>query len=135
MKRDKNLQIEILKKLEASEDQSLRFEVYAKNFGGYDDAETPDWSREEAYNARLLIRDGFVRTEKVTDAPWFGPGPEDTYAETYAFLTSAGHDRIENANWLKAAWSNIWSNIPTFLASVITALIIAWAVKIFGPQL
>ena len=127
MKRSRKIQLNVLKKLEVATDASLRFEQFAKNYGGYEDATTPDWSVEQAYNIRLMIRDGLVRLAKVDDAPWFGPAPDDPYAETYISLTSAGHDRLEASNWLIAAYRNVKSNMATVAAAVVLAVASQWA--------
>ncbi len=110
-----------------------KFESFSRNWGGFEDATTPDWDSNQAYNIRLLIRDGYLRSDKVSDAPWLGNGNDDAfpYAETYIGLTSAGHDLLdERTVWLRA-WNNVKRNWATVLVglilSILTSLLVGWA--------
>jgi len=109
------------------------FEKFFRNYGGDEESNAPDWTYDECYNINLMIMDGLVRSEKVIDAPWLqGPAPDDSFAETYISITTAGHNYIEASNWIFRAWKNIQSNIPTIIASVGTAILLSWAIYYFG---
>ena len=123
-----------MRKIESADSASILFEQFSKNWGGYDDATTPDWSNEEAYNISLLIKDGFLLLSRVNDAPWLGPAPDDAYAETYISLTTAGHDWLERQNWFGRAIKNISSNVASIIAAVTLALITQWVLQLFGPK-
>ncbi|WP_126974824.1 hypothetical protein [Frigidibacter oleivorans] len=133
MKRDKTLQLSILRQIEADSNPMTRFERFSRNYGGYDDTNTPDWSDEQAYNIRLLIRDGYLRSDRVSDAPWLGTGSndEDPYAETYIGLTSAGHDLLDESSVLLRAWNNVKRNWATvfvgLIISILTSVLVGWA--------
>ena len=134
MKRERKLQISILRRIEEDENAAVKFEEPSQNQFGYNERSTPDWSDEESYNINLMIRDGFLRMSELSDSPHLGGLPDDPYAETYLHLTTAGHDWLENSNLIVAGYRNIRTNLATLVASVLTALAIAYGLNIFGPD-
>ncbi|MBI1220582.1 MAG: hypothetical protein GC186_18780 [Rhodobacteraceae bacterium] len=134
MKRDKRLQLAVSRKLEAADTQALLFEEFYENpNSGCEEIRVENWTKEERYNIALMVRDGTLRVERVTDAPWRDlPEPGATYAETYIYLTSAGHDALEASNWFQSALKNVITNIPTIGVSLFLVLAGAWLKSLFG---
>ncbi len=129
MKRDQKLQLKILRKIEDSESAYVLFTQFSENVGGYEDETAPDWSAEEAYNIRLLLRDGLLASSKVTDAPSLGLATDDVFAETYVTLTSHGHDFLEAPNWWQRAYRNVAGNFATLIAAVLLAVITQYVLE------
>ena len=132
MKRDLAEQARVLQRIVDHEFPRILFESYSYNVGGFEDVETPLWSRDEAHHLELLILEGFLGSEKITDAPWLGAGRSDSYAETYVFLTPLGYDWIENRGLAKRFLRNVSMNIPTVITSVVVALLSAGLLKLSG---
>lgn len=110
----------------------MLFEAFTAGLGGYSDVEYSGWTPEEAHHVELLILEGFLAKEHVTDVPWLGHGEGETYAETYIYLTPAGYDWFENRGLFKAFLNNVRKNTPTVVVSVIIALASAWLLKLVG---
>ncbi len=134
MKRNKHLQKKILQRVVKHETRCVPFENYWRDDGGYEDIQTPDWSDDEAYNIRLLIGAGQLTNERVTDAPWLGDGHSDPYAASYIELTDFGHIWLENQVTWRKIISNIASNVPTIVTSILISLAGAWTLYFWGPQ-
>ena len=137
MKENLKLQKELLVRLEAAP-YGLLFEEFFENpHGGFEESRTPEWSDEETYNLRLLVEKGLVRLQKTKgDEPWLFVGaPGDTYAETYAQLTAAGHGYIAKhgfRGWLSRQIKALWNNVLTILVTVLSTLAGAWALNLLG---
>jgi len=124
VRRDRELQLKILRRVEAHEYPFLLFTQILDKPAGFEDEVAPGWSDEESYNIRLMLRDGLLALDKVTDAPWFGSTPDDVYAETYVTLTSHGHDFLEAPSWWTRAYKNVATNIATLITAVLSAVLI-----------
>jgi len=127
VKRDRKLQFQILRKIEAHESPFILFTQFSENSVGMEQETLEGWTEEEAYNIRLMLRDGLCVSDKVTDAPWFGPAPDDAYAEIYIALTSRGHDLLDAPNWWQRAYKNVVGNLASIFVAVFTAILIQYA--------
>ncbi|WP_298561766.1 hypothetical protein [uncultured Aliiroseovarius sp.] len=110
----------------------MRFEVFSSDVAGYEDIDHPGFSREEAHHVELLLLEGLIGKDRISDAPWLGAGKSDAYAETYIYLTPKGYDWLENRGLVRRITKNIAGNIPSIIFSVLTALSVSWAIYHWG---
>ena len=132
MKRDKCLQRSILKRIEDAQSPYVLFTQFTDNAIGDEQEDVSGWSEEEAYNIRLLLKEGLLALDKITDAPWFGPAPDDVYAETYVTLTPQGHDVLDAPNWWMRAYKNVVANLATLVTTLILAIATQFVLRFFG---
>ncbi|WP_156790701.1 hypothetical protein [Rhodobacter ferrooxidans] len=131
----------ILRKVEEA-DNDVKFQEFSvHSVGGFEVIEIPGWTREEGYEIEQLLQRGFLaKSETNGDEPWLNePGPDSIHKVTYVSLTPAGHDFLENSNWLRYGWLNIKRNWPTVIVglglSILTAVSVSWAQFYWGaPQ-
>jgi hypothetical protein len=133
----KKRRLEILRRVEAA-DANLLFQEFSEHeIGGFEEEQTSEWTREEAYEIQQLVRRGFLEiSETKGDEPWLNEaGPNSVYKETYLFLTPAGHDFLEDQakGWWKKQFIALSQNVVTIGLSALTALVIAWLLDMLGP--
>jgi hypothetical protein len=120
-----------LKKLERSPDSYQLYETFDHDAGGFERRRCPEWAEEEIYHIEQMIEEELLKRNEVRDAPHLG-WEDDLFAESYIRPTAAGHRFVvENAvpqKWLR----NVLHNLPTVITSVISALVVAYALQIFG---
>ena len=117
----------------------MLFESFREHEQGFETWETPEWSDDEEYNIRLMLdRGDLVLLHSKGDEPWLGdPLPGSPYRETYVRLSASGHIRLSQIGilgWFRKQAAGTAQNIITIIISVISALLIAWALNWMGPS-
>ena len=133
MKRDKRIRMGVLKRIEAHEYPQLAFQESYVDADGNDCVSTSGWTDEETYNIKLLIKDGLVAREWLSNAPWLEGGQSVSYVS----LTSAGHDYLDSRNWFLRATRKLKSNVPTAVGSAFVAFIaFVWVLlsQVIAPE-
>jgi hypothetical protein len=88
-----------------------------------------DWSEVDRLTLRASIERGFLY--QTVQKQW--DDPKLSYSKVR--LTAAGNDFVNRSmtpSWARF-YSNVASNIPSILVSVLTALTAAWVLSLFGP--
>ncbi|WP_031323877.1 hypothetical protein [Rhodobacter capsulatus] len=132
MKRDKAIQARVLKRFEESENEWLRFRRQWLDESGNHFEDTPDWTDAEAFQIRLMIDEGVfeLHLEQCgASAYLFGDDPDELLLR----LNSSGHDRLETLGLWRYAGTNVKRNWPTVLVGLLSAVLVSWAVHLFGP--
>ncbi|MEX5727754.1 hypothetical protein Ga0609869_001107 [Rhodovulum iodosum] len=127
--------LDILKKIEADE-YYLKFEEYSTHpVGGCEEVTTPDWTDEESYEIKQLVRRGYLEISATKgDEPWLGGAPDAPYKETYVFLTPAGHDFLQSRKPVFRALNFAKTGVGALLLSVLFPALVAWiTVKYISP--
>ena len=128
VKRDFAIQKNVLAKIERHDLALIEYQSFWHDVGGDEETRNIDWSNEEAYNIDLLVADGKLSIERVTQAAWLGDGDSDPYAMTYLKLNTSGHDLLDSPSWWQRAYRNVITNFATLFVAVLSAVIIQYII-------